>query len=231
MTSDENTRTLEDSIKRYNPILVIAKIPPPNISKRQNKVSIRDISDMVLSGEGLCHDICDSACSIGFWAKDRRNIDYIVTAGHCMIERSTDIFSSTDFYHFPLNTTENDNLKYLGKSVLARIEPFDFGLIQVMGTNFQLSANIIKNIDYSHYPQLFIRRNLKVFSHGIHLCKVGSSSRLSCGFIKGLNGIFINEDGITRNMFISTLYAIGGDSGGPSFVFSAFSQDLRSVDL
>ncbi|CAG8776990.1 3015_t:CDS:1, partial [Cetraspora pellucida] len=231
LKSDENTRTLEDSIKRYNPILAIDRTPPPNISKRQNKVSIRDISDIVLSGEGLCDDNCDFECSIGFWAKDRRNIDYIVTAGHCLIDSGSSIFSSTDFYHLPLNATQDDNLKYLGKSVLARVEPFDFGLIQVMGTDFQLSANIIKNIAYSQYLQLFIRRDLKVSSHGIHLCKVGSRSHLSCGVIKGHNGIFISEDGILSNIIISTLYSIGGDSGGPSFVFSDFSQDLRSVDL
>ncbi|CAG8592523.1 15719_t:CDS:1, partial [Cetraspora pellucida] len=224
---DVNARAFADSIKIYKPILRMTTAPPVN-SKRQNKVSIRDISDMVLSGEGLC-DYNYAPCTIGFWAKDRRNIDYIVTAGHCIIESSTSIFISTDFYHVP--KTINAGLKFLGKSVMARIEPFDFGLIQVMGTEFQLSANIIKNIAYSQYPQLYIRRNLKVSCHGIHICKVGSNTHLSCGFIKALNGIFITEKGIMSNMIISTLYSLAGDSGGPSFVFSAFSQDLRSVDL
>ncbi|CAG8807909.1 15400_t:CDS:1, partial [Cetraspora pellucida] len=235
LTSNENTSTLEDSIKRYNPILItVNSSSHSDISKRQNKASIRDISNMVLSGDGLCDNICDFTCSIGLWVKNRQNIDYLVTAGHCIIDSDSGSIS-TDFYHIPWsttqNTTQNTNFKFLGKSVFASIEPYDFGLIQVMGTDFKLAANIIKNIGYSQYPELFINRNLKVYNHGIHICKVGFASHLSCGFIKGLNGIFITKDGITSDMFITTLYSIGGDSGGPSFVFSAFSQDLRSVDL
>ncbi|CAG8580750.1 18394_t:CDS:2, partial [Racocetra persica] len=115
-------------------------------------------------------------------------------------------------YSKPRNITIKT--KYIGKSVFRRISPYDFNLIQVTGNEFKLSANEITNLAYKKYPQLLINDRIGVSSHGIHVCKSSLSSFLTCGYTKGLNGIFINKFGIKKDLIITSMISISGD--GPN---------------
>ncbi|CAG8592609.1 8973_t:CDS:2 [Cetraspora pellucida] len=223
-----NNQTFISSLMRYNPLIKIFSKhqSDPNISKRQSKIGRRDISKRIFSGDGLYNGVGEFECSAGFWVKNRDLIDYIVTAGHCVMNSNTR--KSNDFYHYPWDAASNKTLNYIGESVFSNLEPYDFALIQVFGNDSKLSMNEVKNIDYIRFPQLFITKTLPVSSYGIHICKAGFTTHLTCGYVKGNNGIAILNGKILRTLIITDVRLEGGDSGGSAF---SFAQDLRSVEL
>ncbi|CAG8759103.1 9757_t:CDS:2 [Cetraspora pellucida] len=224
-----NNQPFISSLMRYNPLMTIySKHPPgPDISKRQSKIGRRDISKRIFSGDGLYNAVGNFECSAGFLAKSKDLKDYIVTAGHCIIK--SDTRRSNDFYHSPWDRPpSNETLNYIGESIFSSIAPYDFGLIQVFGSDSKLSLSEVKNIDYIRFPQLFITKVLAVSSYGIHICKAGFTTHLTCGHVKGTNGIAIYDGNIKRTLIITDNISEVGDSGGSVF---SFAQDLRSVEL
>ncbi|KAF0554304.1 hypothetical protein F8M41_019385, partial [Gigaspora margarita] len=46
-----------------------------------------DIEDRILGGDGIFNDDLGT-CSVGFWARQQPNQNFIATAGHCHAPRS-----------------------------------------------------------------------------------------------------------------------------------------------
>ncbi|CAG8801590.1 12066_t:CDS:1, partial [Racocetra persica] len=90
---------------------------------------------------------------------------------------------------------------------------------------------MIRNTDDELYSEIPINGVINVFSHGIHLCNSGYTTHLSCGYIKGFDGILIDKDGILTEKLITinvkTKKPGGGNSGGPLFNYI----DLYEVDI
>ncbi|KAF0486343.1 hypothetical protein F8M41_022658 [Gigaspora margarita] len=66
--------------------------------------------------------------------------------------------------------------------------------------------------------------------HGVHICKSGYTTHFTCGFVKGLNGIFIRKEYISTDLIVTDLYSEPGDSGGSVMSFVS-PQDLNSMVL
>ncbi|CAG8803265.1 21695_t:CDS:1, partial [Racocetra persica] len=61
----------------------------------------------------------------------------------------------------------------------------------------------------------------------------GVTSLVSCGYVDAFNGFYLNEvDGTYQSnlIFIDKMSSVGGESGGPAYYFSDFSN-LRLVTI
>ncbi|RIB05197.1 hypothetical protein C2G38_2047802 [Gigaspora rosea] len=162
---------------------------------------------------------------VGFWAK-RKNNQFLVSAGHSF-GNFNDTKSKPKVFYYGIN----DKPLLVGKMEYSTWSaPYDFSLINIkrMDKHLEPSTNI-RNGFLSSYPELIIEKNgMPQSSHITHLCKSGSVSYVTCGYIISFNGAFVNELGdLYTGMIISTTDVVTGDSGGPSFSF----LNLNSVTL
>ncbi|CAG8788535.1 16648_t:CDS:2, partial [Dentiscutata erythropus] len=231
-----------NSVREYNPIFVQFEVglshPRCNennddIRITQFSISRRDLNLKILSGEGLINLFNDLGCSVGFWARDKKNanLNYIVTAGHCSSKLSR-LVDTENFAHMAWDSTERN---LLGRMVESKnIGKYDFGLIDITGSKFLKSVTtLIRNTDSEKYSELIIERGIQIVSHGAHVCKSGFSSHVTCGYIKGLITISTFLEGIPFKDFVfygkdTFQISCGGDSGGPLF---SYLQNLNTVGL
>ncbi|RIB12532.1 hypothetical protein C2G38_2249439 [Gigaspora rosea] len=228
--NDNNSEFL-DAVKPFNPTIFYfdeEETPQPIIRPRRDvDNSKREIRTKLLNGDGLDNG---NLCSAGFWAmsRDEPMPLYIITAGHCI--NLTD--HRNDFYYVPwdwdLNATQSK--LYLGPMIFhSQNENPDFLVIQVDGEDV-FPSYAIRNTDNDQYKEFIITNDALVSSQGIHICKSGYTTHFTCGFVKGLNGIFIRKESYISDLIVTNLYAEGGDSGGPVISFVS-PQDLNSVVL
>ncbi|CAG8588494.1 11065_t:CDS:2, partial [Dentiscutata heterogama] len=77
-----------EKIKQFKPINILCYIDMElnNVVVRHDqKTNDGDLNLKIFSGEGLINLFNNLGCSVGFWARDKKdeNQNYIVTAGHC----------------------------------------------------------------------------------------------------------------------------------------------------
>ncbi|RIB21468.1 hypothetical protein C2G38_2243921 [Gigaspora rosea] len=224
-----NNTEFIDAVKSFNPTIIYEGSSPgsQNIIRPQHEYdSDNSITIKALGGDGLYNSAKSAACSLGFWATNKFHPDelYIITAGHCY----NDTDPQNNFYLLPWNSTLS-NLPFLGSMVFDFIEIYDFGVIHVVDKDVSPSF-VIRNDDTDQYKELPIIDGAPVSSHGVHICKSGYSSRFTCGYVLGLNGIYAVEDGftVTWELIITSMYGKYGDSGGSVFSFAS-PQDLNLV--
>ncbi|KAF0469048.1 hypothetical protein F8M41_025663 [Gigaspora margarita] len=86
-----------------------------------------------------------------------------------------------------------------------------------------------RNDEADQYKELIITDDALASSVGTHICKSGHNTHLSCGYVFGLNWIYIEEkDDTNMDLIITDVYGDGGDSGGTVFSFVS-PQNLDSV--
>ncbi|KAF0377778.1 S1 family peptidase [Gigaspora margarita] len=227
---DNNTEFL-NAVKPFNPTIFYfnqEETPQTRIRPRRDvNNSKREINSKLLSGDGIYNSANSGHCSVGFWAEniDKQDPLYIITAGHCFDYTS----STNDFYYLPWdwNATQT-NLSYIGPMIY-RTEYPDFSVIQVDGEDVSPSF-AIRNTDNDQYKEFIITGDAPLSSHGVHACKSGYTTHFTCGFVKGLNGIFIREESFRSDLIVTDLYSESGDSGGPVMSFVS-PQNLNSVVL
>ncbi|KAF0476154.1 hypothetical protein F8M41_024473 [Gigaspora margarita] len=167
-------------------------------------------------------------CSVGFWAKNNKNenLNYIVTAGHCCVDR----FQL--FHHLPWNYRNIYGSTRVGEMIESiNNVKYDFCLVNVT-EDVDLST-VIRNTDSEDYCELIIEGGKNITSYGNHLCKSGQKSHVTCGYVKGLNAVSVLATGriytdliVASKEFFQT--ACQGDSGGPAFFYL---QNLSTVSL
>ncbi|RIB24385.1 hypothetical protein C2G38_2242041 [Gigaspora rosea] len=217
----------------FHPHIIYAEEPPYSLAQQTIKSprDVRKISVIIPGGEGIFNHGPESyGCSVGFWARDAINTKntYIITTGHGIDSR----LGLNEFYPWPWenNAPPPESRKIIiGTPVVFSVNTFDYALIKVKRKNVIPSFEV-RNSDFAQYPILFINDGLHASGHGIHLCKSGHTTHFTCGYIKGFNGIFGDEEGFTRNLIITDMLAKDGDSGGSVISFDA-PNNLRSVSL
>ncbi|KAF0382295.1 S1 family peptidase [Gigaspora margarita] len=205
---DRNVPFLND-IKQYRPIIRLLEVDQSNLDN-----GIRS-GDYIYNDDG-------SRCSAGFWAKDKNNsqTNYIVTAGHCYRENRENIFSLR-----PLNSEEHSYI--IGPMLYHNGAPTDAALIYLK--NQVKPFAVIKNLDSKKHPELYITDySTQIPSYGTHLCKHGSTTFTTCGYVIGLNGVYMVNDELLTNMIISNALCEKGDSGG--IVFHFLNLNKVSID-
>ncbi|KAF0476148.1 hypothetical protein F8M41_024467 [Gigaspora margarita] len=154
------------------------------------------------------------------------NLNYIVTAGHCCVDR----FQL--FHHLPWNYRTIFDSVRVGEMIESFNNfKYDFCLVNV--TEDVYLPTVIRNTDSEYYHELFIEGGKNITSYGSHLCKSGQITHVTCGYIKGLNAVSVLPAGqmitgliVASKEFFETVCE--GDSGGPAF---SYLQDLSTVSL
>ncbi|KAF0498864.1 serine protease [Gigaspora margarita] len=210
----------------FNPIIVYPGNPPvsQNTKRSRYDVDSPEIKIEVLGGDGLYNVQSGFLCSVGFWVIDRFNPNefYLITSGHCYNKK----VSLNEFSYVPWGT-ETPAL-YIGPMEIAMINPYDFGIIY-LNSNDVAPTFAIRNDDADQYKELIITDDAPASNVGIHICKSGYKTHLSCGYVFGLNGIYIEEKDYTiEDLIITDMSGDGGDSGGTVFSFVSPSN-LNSV--
>ncbi|RIB22790.1 hypothetical protein C2G38_2293809 [Gigaspora rosea] len=93
---------------------------------------------------------------------------------------------------------------------------------------FFMNHGILRYPNAHILDQLIISDGVPVYSHGVHMCKSGSTSHFTCGHVLGLNGIYSSREGIAYELIITDMSAETGDSGGSVISFVS-PQDLNLV--
>ncbi|KAF0552373.1 S1 family peptidase [Gigaspora margarita] len=182
----------------------------------------RDLDILVLGGDGLFTEL--NICSVGFLATAKNEAkSYIVTTEHCR-----DIHGDkTKFFYGAWN--ENSTNELIGSMSLDEFDIYDFGLIDISNMSESLKPlPEIRNTDSEQFRQLRTNNGIPVSSHGVHLCKSGYSTHVTCGFVKAFDFILYASDGIHYSELIMTsMLSQKGDNGGAAFAYS----DLSTVIL
>ncbi|KAF0476150.1 S1 family peptidase [Gigaspora margarita] len=231
---DEQNKEFLNSVKEYMPTLI-----QPNIVKHHHPrcdeteishtqiLKRSQIKRKILNGEVIFNELI-RMCSVGFWAKNNKNenLNYIVTAGHCCVDRSQ------YFHHLPWNYRRIYGSTRVGEMIESSNNvKYDFCLVNV--TEDVNLPTVIRNTDSEYYDELFIEGGKNITSYGSHLCKSGQITHVTCGYVKGLNafsllpaGQMITDLIVASKEFFETVCQ--GDSGGPAF---SYLQDLSTVSL
>ncbi|RIB14124.1 hypothetical protein C2G38_2248453 [Gigaspora rosea] len=205
----------------YNPTIIYAG----SQSDSQNITQIRrgrNLNVKLLGGDGLYNN--GSLCSAGFWATDifDPNDFYIITAGHCYNERLT----KNEFFYSPWKSDSSSGL-LLGPMVYHMTFPYDFGIIDVVGKDV-IPTFSVRNDVAAEYKELIITDSAPVSSAGAHICKSGRTTYFTCGYVMGLNGRSYDVGGTKKDLIITDMPIIPGDSGGTVLSFVS-PQNLHSV--
>ncbi|RIB00132.1 hypothetical protein C2G38_2130432 [Gigaspora rosea] len=226
LDGNHNNTEFINATKPFNPTIIYEDNPPvsQNTKRSRYDVDSRELKFKVLGGDGLYNDQSGGVCSVGFWVTDRFNPNefYIITAGHCF---DKDV-SRNEFSYAPWGA-ETPAL-YIGPMEISMINPYDFGIIYLNGKDVAPTF-AIRNDDADQYKELIINDGAPASSVGIHMCKSGHKTHLSCGYVFGLNGIYIEEkDDMKEDLIITNMKSDFGDSGGTVFSFVS-PQNLDSV--
>ncbi|RIB22029.1 hypothetical protein C2G38_2033929 [Gigaspora rosea] len=231
---DEINKRFFKSARKFMPTLLQTN-SPINRHSRCNETEIsqlqilgvRMIKRRILNGEVIFNEI-DRMCSVGFWSKNNKNEDlnYIVTAGHCCVDRSQ------LFYHLPWNYRRSQDSTQVGE-MIESINNFKYEFCLVNITEDVYLPTVIRNTDSEDYRELIIEGGKNITSYSNHLCKSGHITHVTCGYVKELKAVSVHPSGqinmgliIASKEFFETVCL--GDSGGPAF---SYLQDLSTASL
>ncbi|CAG8782754.1 11005_t:CDS:2, partial [Gigaspora rosea] len=155
----------------------------------------------------LGHPNDSLVCSAGFWMR-KNNQDVIVTAGHC-----PEIFP-TLFY---LHSFQDDHS--IGPMDARVIRLYDMGFIRKTNINILFRPVIRQlNRETSQLVQLLIVGSLEITSCGVHICKAGQSTGITCGLVSAFNSASYfgvqNQSIPMMRVIIVPMDNDAGDSGG-----------------
>ncbi|CAG8514251.1 13775_t:CDS:2 [Cetraspora pellucida] len=231
---DIRNKPFMDSISQYNPVMRLFDVnmqgQPSRKRPRNSTHTKREIGRQIINGGAIYNLGSKAICTAGFWVIDEELNNYLVTAGHC-IDRNNTTPDHNTFYLMPLNSSEkvssfskkNDEI---GPMVFHDLKETDFGLIRI--TNVAIKpTKVIRNTNSDPYRQLFIRDAETISTHGAHLCKSGTITFVTCGYIKSFEGYSFRGNDVFDNFIVTNFLSNVGDSGGPVF----YLRDLPYVSL
>ncbi|KAF0392153.1 S1 family peptidase [Gigaspora margarita] len=205
-----------------NNVILRPNLPPglntqPFGPRKHVPMRPRQVKPKVLAGDGVFNrdnrkknEVVGKTCSIGFYARgkkrdQRRNdTNYIITARSCYFKDS--------------NLANNLYLRNWDT-----FTPHD-------GSNSFDVLPAIRNTDNPRYPNLYITDAKPAIIVGGHICHSGFGTHVTCGNIKALTAIYLNEDGSSsEGLIITDMNTRDGDIGGAIFFYK--STETHHVDL
>ncbi|CAG8642775.1 23172_t:CDS:1, partial [Gigaspora rosea] len=226
---DENRPFTDDVNQQFNnpPIVFEYKDLPDNEQLNANVSAIkrRDLQITMLAGDGFCNLDQSLTCSLGYFgirqtaagAQER----VFVTSGRC--------YRYEIDYHLkpwsPLGV-QPPHIYHIGRmdSSSIRHSVIDYGVLRIEeGEN--RPTPFIKNLDSPSHPMLQIwNRNLNRDIHvGIHLCKSGYHTRVTCGYQRSLQAFFTDQTDPYIIAHVINIENNWQDVGGPVFQFRTLS--------
>ncbi|RIB10000.1 hypothetical protein C2G38_2251026 [Gigaspora rosea] len=153
-------------------------------------INSRAITIPLLAGDGFCNIDEDITCSLGFFgmrqtaAGTMENV--FVTSGRCYRYEMEYFLKPWG----PLGI-QHDISHHIGRMDEYRgYREYDYGILRITGEVEPVPS--IKNLDSNYYPQIMTwNRNLIPNIHvGIHLCKSGYNTRVTCGYLRSNDAVF-----------------------------------------
>ncbi|CAG8750586.1 925_t:CDS:1, partial [Gigaspora rosea] len=218
MNDGKNKRFIEN-VETFNPSPIIKLLPNEEKEEILFNSSIlvekRNLNILVNGGSrivSLGHNGI-KACTAGFWMK-KNNEDFIVTARHCL-----EIFPPL-FYVYSF---QDDHL--IGPMNSRLIGSYDMGFIKKTNTNIMLRPVIRR------FLQFLIVGSSEITSCGIHICKAGQRTGISCGFVSAINSIYNFVDGVLiRAIVVANMHGNYGDSSGSMFLYNGLNGQSNLAD-
>ncbi|RIB21391.1 hypothetical protein C2G38_2140686 [Gigaspora rosea] len=95
----------------------------------------------------------------------------------------------------------------------------DFGIISIEGDVEPTIA--IRNTDSPNYPEIYIigTNEMENDHLGIHSCKSGYLTHLTCGYLRSNDAIYFDEIDPYIISYVTNIENNNYDSGGPVFVY------------
>ncbi|CAG8845659.1 1421_t:CDS:1, partial [Gigaspora margarita] len=201
----------------------------------------RQVKPEVLAGDGVLNrdnrkqiEVVGKTCSIGFYARGKkrhiRGHDpyYIITARSCYFNDPNLVnkLSLRSWGTFP----KVKDLKSIGAIDPPNYTiPYDFITARWTSYSFEASPGI-RNTDNPRYPNLYITDAKPATIVGGHICHSGFGTHVTCGNIKALTAIYLNEDGSSsEGLIITDMNTHDDDIGGTVFFYK--STETHHVDL
>ncbi|RIB15116.1 hypothetical protein C2G38_2320533 [Gigaspora rosea] len=210
----ETNQAFINDVEQYGPKIIFH--PEEILSNTEISMNKRSIDILLSGGDGLFNQKL-TGCSIGFLAKaNNETKNYIVTVEHCRIDDEDE----TKFFYRAWNKPHTIELVGLMLPIVNKI--YDFGLIDLnnMSKSFKPLPSI-RNNDSEQFPLLSLIDGTPVLSHGVHLCKSGYSTHVTCGFVKAFDVIYYVGDGeLYSDLIMTSMNGRQGDSGGTVFAYS-----------
>ncbi|KAF0503182.1 hypothetical protein F8M41_019680 [Gigaspora margarita] len=205
--SKEINQAFINAVEQYGPKIIFH---PREISlNTEISINKRNLDILLLGGDGLFNQV--KRRSIGFLAKAKNETkNYIVTVEHCRKESGDD----TEFFYGAWNKPRTNEL--VGPMLSDVNEHYDFGLIDLSNMSKSLKTlPAIRNADSEQFPELYINDD------GVHLCKSGYTTHVTCGFVKAFDVIYYAGDGeFDSGLIMTSMDGQDGDSGGTVFAYS-----------
>ncbi|RIB24581.1 hypothetical protein C2G38_2031772 [Gigaspora rosea] len=205
-----------DAVEEYEPIIKFYPLKTEKLSNSEISMDKRSLDIQVLGGDGLFTEF--KRCSAGFLATAKNEIkNYIVTANHCRNDKKGDV---TKFFYGAWD--EKPTLEFVGSMPPTGFSSYDFNLIDISNMSDSLKPSpAIRNSDSEQFRMLPIYDGIPVSSHGVHLCKSGYSTHVTCGFVKAFDVFSYVRSGIySSELIMTSMLGRKGDSGGPAFAYS-----------
>ncbi|CAG8598540.1 10762_t:CDS:1, partial [Cetraspora pellucida] len=196
-----------------------------NVVKRQPFISIP-----ALAGDGFTNLAEDLTCSLGFWAKKRQSQENVfVSSGRCFRFAQDYYLKPWGLQNLPLPDVRN----HIGK-MDNRVghNEISYSILRIEGDVEPIG--FIKNIDSPDFAELRIVDNnglennfIETSNLGVHLCKSGYHTRVTCGFLRAHSARFFDATDPYIINYVIAMDSNTGDLGGP--VYSHYDRARVSI--
>ncbi|CAG8842002.1 37725_t:CDS:1, partial [Gigaspora margarita] len=223
---DGKNKEFIENVETFNPSPIIKLLPNEEneeiLLNSSTLVEKRNLDILVNGGSKIVSVDQDNRrirdCSAGFWMKNY-NEDFIVTAGHCSVK-----FPSL-FYVYSF---QDDH--FIGPMNSRVIGLYDMGFIKKTNTNIMLRP-VIRQFDHINlrFLQFLIVGSSEITICGIHICKSGQSTGISCGFVSAFNSVEIVDGQPMMRTIVAPINNYRGDSGGSVFRYNGHNADAVGI--
>ncbi|KAF0488026.1 hypothetical protein F8M41_022449 [Gigaspora margarita] len=218
-----------------NNVILRPNLPPglntqPFGPRKHVPMRPRQVRPRVLGGEGIFNrdlrhrgEVVGKTCSLGFFARGKKRNpnnnppSYIITARGCYIKDSG-FRNFLYIINWGANIPIERELKSLGIIEPPNYTiPYDFIIARWTSHSFDILP-AIRNTDDPRDSELFITDARPATIIGGHICHSGFKTHVTCGNIKALTAIYLNEDGSSsEGLIITDMNTRNEDIGGTVF--------------
>ncbi|CAG8826117.1 34677_t:CDS:1, partial [Racocetra persica] len=96
------------------------------------------------------------------------------------------------------------------------LAPNDIGFIRISNPDNMLKPNI-QNTPTGAHIEYFIIGSIEIINSGVHICKAGTATSVTCGRVKALNVNVGSQTGVKVGLIAASVFSGPKDSGGSMF--------------
>ncbi|KAF0561075.1 hypothetical protein F8M41_000103 [Gigaspora margarita] len=233
--NDNVNRAFIDEVNQQinNPPIVFEYKDLPNNEQPNSKASAiksRIINVDMSAGDGFCDLNQSLTCSLGYDGRRQTETgaweNVFVTSGRCYVFEMDYFLKQQRQLGAP-----PPGIYRIGKMDFrnGRDQLIDFGILKVEEDEPINPRPFIKNMasPYNRELQIALMHPIENTHVGIHICKSGYNTRVTCGYQRSFSALFFDQIDAYQIAYITNIEYNSQDVGGPAFQF----LNLNSVNL